>query len=136
MNLLSLHIILHFISLFLHSPPPFSFFSDRMMNNFVECMYLIFVRLISQLLINLPCFCSVNGFSVHRVMLGDLTCMLLLPSIWLLYLLRTCMCAGLLGLCSSISVADELLFYLQPFSTWNVMCMCVMKYDYYQIGRC
>lgn len=52
-------------------------FSDRMMNHFMECTYLIFQRLVFHLLKELSWFCSANGFFVVIGMHGVLPCMLL-----------------------------------------------------------
>lgn len=81
-------------------------FSDRMTNHFVECTYLIFLRLVFHLLKKLSCFCSANRFSVLIEMHGVLPCMLLNNS-WFLYLFSIYLhvCRTPLRVCSSISVA-------------------------------
>lgn len=56
-----------------------------MTNHFVECTYLIFLRLVFQLLKKLSCFCSANGFSLFIKMHEVLPCMLPNNS-WFLYL--------------------------------------------------
>lgn len=69
-------------------------------------MYLIFVRLVFQLLKKWLCFCSANGFSVLMEMHGVLPCMLLNNSRFLyVFSVYLHVCRTLLRVCSSISIA-------------------------------